>query len=79
MTAPPRKEGHRDDPLVLLRDDKHNPREPRCHALGETGDRRRLHMTFTLRADGTLMRMISARGMHRKAKSIDGQAKQNSA
>ena len=53
------------EPLVVLRDDKHSQREPRLHALGETDDRRCLHITFTLRADGTLIRVISARDVHR--------------
>jgi len=66
-------------PLVLLRDDKHSQREPRFHALGETDDGRHLHITFTLRAAGTLIRVISSRDMHRKERIIYGQAKQKSA
>ena len=67
------------EPLVLLRDDKRTQREPRFHALGETGDGRHRHITFTCRAVGTLIRVISARDMHRKERIIYRQAKQESA
>jgi uncharacterized DUF497 family protein len=39
----------------------HSKGEPRFHALGITGQGRALHVTFTLRGDGTLIRVISAR------------------
>jgi hypothetical protein len=48
--------------------------EPRYHALGMTRDSRRLHITFTLRDVMTLIRLISARDMHRKEKAIYEQA-----
>ena len=54
------------EPLLLLRDLKHSQQEPRFHALGETDERRCLHITFTLRRAPTLIRVISARDMHRK-------------
>ena len=44
--------------------------EPRYHALGTTLDRRHVHITFTLRAEGTLIRVVSARDMHRKERQI---------
>ncbi len=53
-------------PLLLLEDLKHSGREPRFHALGQTDDRRLLHITFTLRHAGEKIRVISARNMHRK-------------
>jgi hypothetical protein len=53
-------------PLLLLEDLKHSSREPRFHALGQTDDRRLLHITFTLRHSGEKIRVISARNMHRK-------------
>ncbi len=43
--------------------------EPRFHGLGETSAGRRLHLTFTLRFDGTKIRVISARDMHRKERA----------
>jgi uncharacterized protein len=47
----------------------------RFHALGKTLDGRALHITFTLRGDDTLIRVISARDMHRKERSVYDQAR----
>ena len=52
-------------PLLLV-DPGHSEREPRYNALGETRAGRRLHITYTLRVECTLIRVISARDMHRK-------------
>jgi hypothetical protein len=57
-------------PLLLLEDDKHSHQEPRFHALGKPDDMRLLHITFTLRRKGEKIRVISARDMHRKERSI---------
>lgn len=57
-------------PLLILADHKHIQNEPRFHALGRTDDRRQLHITFTLRDAGSLIRVISARNMHRKERKI---------
>jgi uncharacterized DUF497 family protein len=54
------------DPLLVLDDPRHSEREARFHALGRTDAGRLLHVTFTLRHDDTLIRVISARPMHRK-------------
>ncbi len=54
------------DPLVVVEDVKHSGDERRFHALGKTTQARLLHITFTLRGDGTLIRVISARDMDRK-------------
>lgn len=54
------------DPLLIVEDERHSQAEPRYHALGRTNLARQLHVTFTLRADATLIRVISARDMHRK-------------
>ena len=54
------------EPLLLLQDEKHSEKEARYHAYGETDDGRKLHIAFTLRKDGVLIRVISARDMHRK-------------
>jgi len=61
-------------PLLLLEDATHSQNEPRLHALGMTDDERRLHITFTLRHSGLLIRVISARDMHRKERTIYEQA-----
>lgn len=58
------------DTLLVLADEKHSQDEPRYHALGKTNDTRMLHITFTLRAKGTLIRVISARDMHRKERKV---------
>ena len=55
-------------PLLILVDKKHSHNESRYHALGKTDKIRLLHITFTLRDKGTLIRVISARNMHRKEK-----------
>ena len=57
------------DPLLLLEDAKHSQNEIRFHALGKTDDGRLLHITFTLRHKNTLIRVISARDMHKKERA----------
>jgi uncharacterized protein len=57
-------------PLLVLVDLKHSDDEPRFHALGTTHEGRRLHLTFTLRNEEQLIRVISARDMHRKEQAI---------
>ena len=54
------------DPLLIVEDVGHSVRERRLHALGRTDAGRLLHVTFTLRSEGRLIRVISARTMHRK-------------
>ena len=62
-------------PLLMLDDLLHREQEARYHALGKTLDGRLLHLTFTLRGGGTLIRVISARDMHRKERSVYEQAR----
>jgi len=57
-------------PLLVLEDSAHSQQEARFHALGKTDDGRALHITFTLRQSGLLIRVISARDMHRKERAI---------
>ena len=57
------------EPLLVLEDRAHSRDEPRWHALGRTDDGRRLHITFTLRRGGTLLRVISARDMSRNERT----------
>ena len=61
-------------PLLLLDDVRHSQKEPRIHALGRTDEGRVLHITFTLRQLDQLIRVISARDMHRKERTIYDQA-----
>lgn len=57
-------------PLLLLGDMKHSEVEHRFHALGKTDEGRTLHITFTLRNSGEKIRVISARDMHKKERTI---------
>ena len=62
------------EPLVVVSDERHSTTEARFHALGRTESGRLLHVTFTVRQTGTLIRVISARDMHRKERAwYDGQ------
>lgn len=65
------------EPLPVLPDPGHSRQETRYHALGSTDDSRLLHVTFTLRGAGTLIRIISARDMHRKERIAYEQAKED--
>ena len=60
--------------LLLLEDAAHSQNEVRIHALGVSDAARGLHITFTLRKSGQLIRVISARDMHRKERAIYDQA-----
>lgn len=61
------------EPLLLSGDVCHSQDEPRFHALGRTDAGRLLHVTFTLRRDDTLIRVISARNMSRKERDFYAQ------
>lgn len=60
--------------LLVLADDRHSQAEARFHALGRTNDDRRLPMTCTLRANSARIRVISARDMSQRERTIYGQA-----
>lgn len=62
------------DPLIVVEDEKHSGSEQRFNALGQTTQGRLLHVTFTLRQNGTLIRVISARDMNRKERKVYEQA-----
>jgi len=57
------------DPLLVVEDVRHSEREARFHALGHSDAGRLLHVTFTLRGGDTMIRVISARSMHRRERS----------
>ena len=61
-------------PLVVSADDRHNRAESRYRALGITSVGRKLTIIFTLRQDGVLIRVISARDMHKKERRYYDQA-----
>ena len=54
------------EPLLIVEDVSHGSRETRLQALGHTDAGRPLHISFMLRGNGSLIRVISARTMHRK-------------
>lgn len=58
-----------DPRLLMVPDLVHSAGETRFHALGQSIDGRHLHITFTLRSSETLIRVISARDMHRKERA----------
>ena len=58
------------EPLFISPDPAHSSYEARFHALGRTFDGGLLHITFTLRQEGRRLRVISARDMHRKERTI---------
>ena len=64
-------------PLLILNDQKHSQNEVRFHALGKTDGTRLLHITFTLPSADTLIRVISARDMHRKERIVYEQSQKN--
>jgi uncharacterized DUF497 family protein len=57
------------EPLLIVKDPRHSAHEARLHALGRTDEGRRLHISFTLRSDGTQIRVISARDLSRKERA----------
>jgi hypothetical protein len=60
-------------PLLIVEDERHSEDEPRLHAMGKTESGRLLHVTFTLRSNGSRIRVISARDMNRKERAIYAQ------
>jgi uncharacterized DUF497 family protein len=56
-------------PLLLVFDQAHSASEARYHGLGRTDSGRLLHIAFSLRGDGRLIRVISARDMHRSERA----------
>jgi uncharacterized DUF497 family protein len=57
-------------PLVVAPDLEHSQHEERFYALGRTDSDRYLYLVFTVR--GKKVRVISARDMNRKERSIYG-------
>jgi uncharacterized DUF497 family protein len=55
-----------DPRLLVLVDEEHSGSEKRFHAYGQSAAGRRLLVSFTLRRDETMIRVISARNMSHK-------------
>ena len=53
-------------PLLIVDDTAHSQQERRLNASGVTDAGRRLHITFTMRNEPALIRIISARDMSRR-------------
>ena len=62
-------------PLLVLDDNQHSQHENRLHAYGKTDGERLLHVSFTLRQNDRLIRVISARPMHKKERYFYDQEK----
>jgi uncharacterized protein len=56
--------------IYILPDARHSNVEPRYNAFGVSKGGRFLHVTFTFRQERTLIRVISARPMHRSEKAL---------
>jgi len=59
-------------PILILPDERHSKTEPRYALLGQTNDGRLLTEVFTMK--GKLIRVISARDMHRRERRFYEQA-----
>jgi len=57
-------------PLLLFDDERHSTVELRFHAYGKSDDGRHLQVSFALRNNGRLVRVISARDMSRKERAV---------
>ena len=62
------------EPLLVLEDERHSSGEARFHALGRTNENRPLHITFTLRREESLIRVISARDMNARERAVYDQS-----
>ncbi|MBN8996774.1 MAG: BrnT family toxin [Rhizobiales bacterium] len=58
-----------DEPVVIVPDIAHSAVEERFHAFGKTVAGRLLQVSFTTRAGGRLIRVISARDMSAKERA----------
>jgi uncharacterized DUF497 family protein len=58
------------EPTIITPDVLHSGKEQRYRALGKSNVGRHLTVIFTLRKNDTLFRVISARDMHRKERTI---------
>ena len=63
------------EPFYVYYDDNHSIVENRYFVLGETNEQRRLFMVFTVRE--SLIRVISARDMHKNERKIYENLKKN--
>jgi uncharacterized DUF497 family protein len=57
-------------PLLVIGDEKHSEVESRLLALGATSSKRLFSIIFTLRNQGALIRVVSARPMSKKERAF---------
>jgi uncharacterized DUF497 family protein len=76
VTKPEVEQAFLNAPLIVAHNVMQSQQEIRFHARGRTDANRWLHITFTERGNGTLIRPISARDLSRKEKSVYAQAVQ---
>ena len=57
-------------PLLLFDDERHSTVELRFHAYGKSDDGRHMQVSFMLRNNGRLVRVISARNMSLKERAV---------
>ena len=58
------------EPVAVTVDAAHSQAEPRYHAVGRTDAGRLVHVTFTLRMNGTRIRVVSARSASRRERKV---------
>ena len=58
------------EPLFITEDEEHSQSEHRYRAFGKTLNERLLTVIFTLRENGSLVRVISARNMNAKERKL---------
>jgi uncharacterized protein len=63
------EEAFLDPRLLVLVDEKHSGDEPHYHAFGRTAAGRLLQVSFTMRRNATMVRVISARPMSRRERT----------
>ncbi len=66
VTGEEAEEAFDDDKRLILEDTKHSEKEPRFILFGKTDKGRMLFVVYTLRNEGTKVRIISARDVNRK-------------
>ncbi|MBI4698918.1 MAG: BrnT family toxin [Nitrospirae bacterium] len=64
VSYPECEEAFFNEPLFVTPDEKHSQTEQRFRALGQTNSGKLLTIIFTIRGNGKLLRIISARNMN---------------
>lgn len=70
VSSPEAEQVFFNEPILVLQSARMQLSETRFYAFGRTDNGRYLHLTFTLRRNDTLIRIISARDMHKKERIL---------